>query len=97
MVPAPPISLQLRGATVLVISLMSVSSIVRPALLLLTPTLLSPLPPPAVAKDVLGEPVGVPPDRESGPVTGVGGASDGGGGGAMLPGTGEIGSLPTAP
>src|SRR5262245_8344323 len=77
MVPGPPISLQLRGDTVLVISLISRSSIVW-----LGPRFCTPTPPGApgwLANGVAGGcappvevPVGVPAGGLNGPVTGVG-------------------------
>src|SRR5690349_10500955 len=101
MVPGPPISVQLFGAMVLVISLISMSSIVLlGAVFDHDPELTSPpkgLPPGADAEavDPVGVPVGVPLGRVYGPVTGVG-APAVGWRGMTVPTGGEVG-LRTSP
>src|SRR3954471_13829388 len=79
MVPGPPMSLQLCGATLLRIRLMSASSMVGPPRLDQAP-LFDPWLPGALAKEPLpvDVPTGVPDDSELAPVTGVGAAVGGG-------------------
>src|SRR6516165_7168919 len=106
MVPGPPRSLHLFGATVLVISLMSNSSCVWVPRRLLTATF-TPSDPPAPLAAVRAVPYSLPPAvptdwpplRLSGPVIGDGVAvgADSGGPLMRVPRDGAVGAWPTVP
>src|SRR5262245_63153328 len=102
MVPGPPISLQLRGDTVLVISLISISSIVWLGPRFCTPT--APGAPDWLANGAAGAgpapvevPVGVPGGSVKAPVTGVGAVPWSGWVAVAAACTGEVAPALTSP